>query len=373
MLNIFYLTGLLSPYRVEWMNSFVGEHTVTAYYISSEENTREKEWLDSQQPHFPTKRVTRSKLSGRLPSKSFLSEALSGGYDIYLIDGYSDLVKLKLLKTLIKHQKPVFINIDGIDVQRARTKADIVKDAIKRRVFRSGAYFLCGSKIARKTAIENGADANKVFVHPFTSLHQEDIISYEQKNILQKKYKEKLGVADQKIALAVGRFIPLKKYDVLIEAWKNMPDHCRLYLIGGGEERENYERLIADAGITNIELIDFILPEKLSEYFCAADVFVHPSSTETWGLVLNEAMAKGCPVIATDRCVAAAELIRDGENGYLIKVGDADTLHQKMLLILSDDALREKMGQNAVNTIEPYTYENLAQTHLRIFRDILHQ
>ncbi|MBQ3418157.1 MAG: glycosyltransferase family 4 protein [Ruminococcus sp.] len=372
-MKIFFLTNLLSPYRVEWLNRFTPENEIAAYYLVADEATREKEWIDSQKPHFPVRQVSLDPLTHRLPSKAFLSEALSGGYDIYLIDGYSSLVKLKLLKTLLKCQKTVFINIDGIDVWREKTKADIVKDAIKRKVFRSGAYFLCGSQIAQKTAIENGADANKVFVHPFTSLYQKDIISYEQKNILQKKYKEKLDVADQKIALAVGRFIPLKKYDVLIEAWRKMPDNCRLYIIGGGEERENYERLIADAGITNIELIDFILPEKLSEYFCAADLFVHPSSTETWGLVLNEAMAKGCPVIATDRCVAATELIRDGENGYLIKVGDAETLNRRMREILFDDALREKMGKNAVKTIEPYTYENLAQTHLRIFRDILPQ
>ena len=171
--------------------------------------------------------------------------------------------------------------------------------------------------------------------------------------------------------MAAGRFIQLKKYDVLIKAWKDMPDNCVLYIIGGGEEKESYERLIKESGVKNIVLMDFMLPEKLSEYFCAADMFVHPSSTETWGLVINEAMAKGCPVISTDRCVAATELIKDGKNGFLTKVGDVGQLRKKMCEVLFDDLLREKMMNNAVKTIEPFTYENLADTHLRIFRNIL--
>lgn len=372
-MKIFYLTGLLSPYRIEWMNALSKDNNIAAYYISSDEKTREKDWLNSQKPCFPTKRVTRSKLLRELPAKSFLSEVLSGGFDIYIIDGYSSLIKLKTISKLLKEQKKVCINIDGIDVWREKAKADIIKDAVKRRVFRSGAYFLCGSKIAQKTVIEGGAGEDRAFVHPFTSLHKEDIILPNQKSALQKEYKEKLNLTGKKVALAVGRFIPLKKYDVLMKAWKDMPDDCVLYIIGGGEEKENYERLIKESGVKNIVLMDFVLPKKLSWYFCAADLFVHPSSTETWGLVINEAMAKGCPVISTDRCVAATELIKDGENGFLTKVGDIEQLRQKMREVLFDDMLRGKMMTNAVKTIEPFTYENLADTHRRIFRDVINR
>ncbi len=370
-MKIFYLTGLLSPYRIEWMNALSKENDIFAYYISSDEKTREKDWLNSQEPCFSTKKAARSKLLRELPARSFLSEALSGGFDIYIIDGYSSLIKLKTISTLLKNHKKVFINIDGIDIWREKTKADIIKDAVKRWVFRSGAYFLCGSEIAQRTVIKGGAEEDKVFVHPFTSLHKEDIILPNQKSTLQKKYKEKLNLSGKKVALAVGRFIQLKKYDVLIKAWKDMPDNCVLYIIGGGEEKESYERLIKESGVKNIVLMDFMLPEKLSEYFCAADMFVHPSSTETWGLVINEAMAKGCPVISTDRCVAAIELITDGENGFIIKVGDVEQLRKKMCEVLFNDLFREKMMNNAVKTIEPFTYENLADTHLRIFRNIL--
>lgn len=369
-LKLFFLTNLLSPYRVEWLNSLTPDNEIDAFYLTADEKTRTGEWLASRTPQFRTEQVTRGSGRFRAVSKEFEQFLKNSDYDIYLIDGYSSRVKLKTIRLLKKRHKTICINIDGIDVWRTRSAADILKDRIKRYVFRSGAYFLCGSRIAAQTVVDGGADRDRVFVHPFTSLHREDIISCEDKRLLQPQYKQKLNKENKKIALAVGRFIPLKRYDCLIKAWKDMPDDCFLYLIGGGEERENYENLIRSLDVRNIELIDFLAPEKLNDYFIAADLFVHPSETETWGLVINEAMAKGCPVIATDRCVAGVELIRDGEEGFLTEVGGADALHEKMLRILGDDALRADMAKKAIDRIAPYTYENLAATHMKIFQQI---
>ena len=368
-MRIFYLTELLSPYRIEWMNLLSRDNEVTAYYISDREETREQEWLSYIKPQFATRRVTRGSVIRQLPSRDYMKRLKEESYDVYVIDGYSSPIKLKTIRFMLKRKKWVYINIDGIDVWRPKSASDIVKNRIKRYVFRSGASFLCGSRIAAQTVIEGGADAGKVHVHPFTSLHDGDILTCEQKRELQKAAKQKLGQEDKRIALAVGRFIPLKQYDRLIEAWKGMPGDCFLYIIGGGEERSDYERLIQEQQVQNIALLDFMLPEKLADYFRAADVFVHPSRTETWGLVINEAMANACPVISTDHCVAAVELIADGAEGYVIPASGLDGLHEKMRLILTDDKLRGAMSAAAIARIRSYTYENLAETHLEIFSE----
>ena len=368
--KIFYLTNLLSPYRIEWMNMLSLTHQIEAYYLEDNEVTREKDWLTYIKPMFKTKRASAYKLYPNTPSRSFMRVLDQQSYDVNIIDGYSSQFKLKVLKKLVKQHQTVLINIDGIDIWRQRTIADIFKDRIKQRVYRSGAYFTCGSRIAADAVINGGADPEKVFVHPFTSIHESDIIAPGEKRELQERYKKELGCEGKKIVLAVGRFIPLKRYDCLIRAWKDMPVDCRLFIIGGGELREEYENIIKESDIHNIELMDFLLPEKLSEYFCAADLFVHPSSTETWGLVINEAMAKGCPVIATDRCVGGVELIREGEEGYLIPVGDEEALRDRMLTVLNDDSLRESMSAKAIERIRPYTYENLLDTHLKLLDKI---
>jgi len=368
--KIFYLTNLLTPYRIEWINMLSYTHQIEAYYLYDSDITREKDWLTYSTPMFKTKKASAYKLYHNSPTRSFLRVLRSREYDACIIDGYSSLFKLKVLQEMLRQNVTVLVNVDGIDIWKRKSFSDYIKDQIKYKVFRSGAYFLCGSRIAADAIIDCGADRDKVCVHPFTSLHKNEIITIEEKRSLQEQYKKKLHRENQKVALGVGRFIPLKKYECLIRAWKDMPDDCYLYLIGGGELKEKYEKLIRDLDIRNIELLDFILPEKLNEYFYAADLFVHPSSTETWGLVINEAMAKGCPVIATYHCVSAVELIRDGIEGYLTAVGDEDDLKEKMTAILNDDALRADMSANVIERIQPYTYENMADIHLKLLERI---
>ena len=366
-MKILFLTLLLSPYRVEWMNMLSERNSVTAYYITSEEQTRDSRWLNDITPRFETKRVKRGALLGKLPSRSFFAEVFSGDFDIFIIDGYSSLIDLTTIRKLLKKGKKVYINIDGIDIWRPKSKSDIIKDRIKKRVYHSGAHFLCGSQIAADSIISGGADKDHVFTHPFTSLHESDLISFAQKREEQPALKEKLGLSGKKLVLAVGRFIPLKRYDCLIKAWRNMPEDAVLYIIGGGTEKENYQTLIEQTKAQNITLLDFMPPKQLNDYFRAADLFVHTSETETWGLVFNEAMANGCPVIATDRCVGAVELVRDGKEGFLTAVGDEAALNRNMNKILADDGLREQMTKKALERIKPYTYENQAAVHTAIF------
>lgn len=370
-MKICFITNYLAPYRIEWMNMLGRGAEVSAFYEFADEKTRTAEWLKSKQPMFFAEQVGKSPVTKKTASRKFINELLNGGYDIFIIDGYSSPIKLQLIHKLLKAKKKVFINIDGVDIWKQKTSADIIKDKIKKRVFRSGAYFLCGSELAAKMITDCSVSGDRVFVHNFTTLYEKDMISFEQKKKMQSEAKKSLGCGGKKVVLAVGRFLKLKRYDVLIRAWKDMPDDCRLFLIGGGEEHMEYLQLTEELNVKNIEILDFVLPEKLIDYYLAADLFVHPSSTEVWGLVINEAMAKGCPVIATNHCVGAVELIRDGVEGYLTEVGNSEELHQKMLTVLSDGRLRDKMIKNAAERIRQYTYENLAKTHLEIFNNAL--
>jgi glycosyltransferase involved in cell wall biosynthesis len=92
---------------------------------------------------------------------------------------------------------------------------------------------------------------------------------------------------------------------------------------------------------------------------------VLPTREDIWGLVINEALAYGLPTITTDRCVAGLELIRDGVNGYVVPVEDIDALSEKIKAVLASDL--EAMGKAALESVGPYTLENMARTHAEIF------
>lgn len=93
-----------------------------------------------------------------------------------------------------------------------------------------------------------------------------------------------------------------------------------------------------------------------------------PQERISGGLVVNEAMANGLPVITTDKCVAGLELIRDGENGYIVPVENVDILAGKITVLLQNDSLRKIMAQKSLEYIKRYTIENMAVAHLKIIR-----
>ena len=366
-MRVFYLTDFLSPYRVEWMNLLSEKCEITAYFFDEGEKTRENAWLKSIKNSFEKQQVKSVVLAGIRFSSEIFKILKNNRYDIYIVDGYSSFVQVRVIHWLTQNGKKVYVNVDGIDIWKKETFVSKIKAVVKSGVYQSGAKFLCGSKIAADRLISLGAKEENVYTHPFTSLHTYDIISFEEKLRLQKTFKKKINAENKKVALAVGRFIPLKEYDVLIKAWHLMPDDCILYLIGSGVLKNDYLKLIDELSIKNIVILDHMDRERLNDYYLAADLFVHTSNTEVWGLVFNEAMAKGCPIVSTNQCVGAVELIREGKEGYLIDVGDVETLHEKMLKILYDEPLRLSMMKQSTERIIPYTYENLAKIHIGIF------
>ena len=87
---------------------------------------------------------------------------------------------------------------------------------------------------------------------------------------------------------------------------------------------------------------------------------------DTWGLVINEAMANGLPVITTKRCVAGVELIKDGENGYIIDVDDTEALVNKVLTLRDNEKLCRKMSFANTNKMQTNTVDNIVKGHIQV-------
>lgn len=111
--------------------------------------------------------------------------------------------------------------------------------------------------------------------------------------------------------------------------------------------------------------------EELVKYYKASDLFVLPTREDVWGLVINEAMARGLPVITTDKCVAGLELISDYENGFIVPVERADILAERIEDVMSDERLATRMAEASLEKIRPYNIENMASQHFNILRKIM--
>lgn len=165
------------------------------------------------------------------------------------------------------------------------------------------------------------------------------------------------------MVVAVGQFIYRKGFDVLLKAWKNCPADDELYIIGD-KPTEDVLRLKALLNLKNVYFPGYKNKAELNQYYDAADLFVLPTREDIWGLVINEAMAHGLPVITTDRCVAGIELVQNGINGYIVPTDNHKILCERINKILNDDNLRENMAQENLRRIHLYTIENMVQKHM---------
>lgn len=159
--------------------------------------------------------------------------------------------------------------------------------------------------------------------------------------------------------LFVGRFAPEKNLAGLLRAYqaylRNEAGRWGLVLVGDGPERENLRNIASDLGLTGLVWAGFRQAQELPAYYASASAFILPSLVEPWGLVVNEAMATGLPILASERCGCAADLVQDGRNGYTFDPTNVTQMTQTMARMASLSlANRTLMGAASQEIISHY-------------------
>lgn len=171
--------------------------------------------------------------------------------------------------------------------------------------------------------------------------------------------------------LVVSRFIPKKNLAGILDAYAHYLQACgknrpwSLVICGDGPLRQALEGQIKALGLNDHVLLPgFLQMEGLLPYFCHAKVFVHASLQEQWGLVVNEAMAAGLPVIVSKTCGCFSDLVRPGMNGFGFDPASPAQLADLMMRMheMPEDE-RKRMGESGLRWInEHYSLEHFAQS-----------
>ncbi len=165
-----------------------------------------------------------------------------------------------------------------------------------------------------------------------------------------------------------------KGVDILIKAFskiqKNYPD-LRLKIAGGGVEQKNLMAIAnkLDCG-ESIDFLGVIYGDKKKEFLMKSLFFVCPSRIEGFGIVNLEALASGVPAVGT-RVGGIPDIIRDGENGFLVEPEDPDQLAEKIDLLLKDESLRQNLAKNAFNSVAEYDWNNIIDNYIDLYKRIL--
>lgn len=170
--------------------------------------------------------------------------------------------------------------------------------------------------------------------------------------------RRSLGVGNAPVILYVGQLIERKGVATLIEAVAQLRTRIpgvRLLIAGYGPAESPLRALVEARQLgENVGFLGHVELETLPQYYAAADLFVLPSSEEVWGLVLNEAIGAGLPIITTERVGAAPDIVDDGKNGLVIPANDAQWLADASSYILDDDARAKRMGARSLEIAETF-------------------
>ena len=228
---------------------------------------------------------------------------------------------------------------------------NFVQKFLRRYVIAKADSYIGSSTKSKEAQIYYGADERKCHV----SLLSVDVEKYIQ---------EPQGKGIGKI-LYVGSLIERKGVDLLLQALARVENSFELYLAGNGDEKENLEHLADELGIKQkIHFLGQLSREELLTHYADSDLFVLPTREDCFALVILEAICSKLPIVCSKYADGAYDMIREGENGYVIDPYNAKEFAEKIDRLLGNPELCQEMRKLSEEVIDRFRFANIAKGYL---------
>jgi len=170
--------------------------------------------------------------------------------------------------------------------------------------------------------------------------------------------QQKFGLAsDSIVCTAVGRLVPVKGYDILIEAMKRLAadiPNLVVLIVGEGEQKDDLQHQIEQSGLQGrVQLVGYYDRDAVLSIVKSSDIFAMPSRYEGTPIALLEAAALGCPIVST-LAGGIPELVTDGEHALLVPPNDPQALSEGLAKLAGERGYAQLLGINAQNRIQQY-------------------
>jgi glycosyltransferase involved in cell wall biosynthesis len=289
-------------------------------------------------------------------------DRLSRGDVVHLAGFGHPLLVAALLMGKLRGMR-VFIESDTASRHTVGGLKNFVKCVVYPSLFRLADHFLPGGKRQAAYLAAYGVPNTKTTAAQMT-VDVASIMRYVATagEAARDALRARLGYADDiRAVLYLGRLEPLKGVSDLLDAFADIAsrrEDVRLMIAGSG----SLDSLVRDAAAVNphISYLGRLSGTEVLDAYVASDIVVAPSRFEPWGLVVNEAMACGRPIVGTDRVGCVDDLVTHGETGFIVPAEAPDALAGALELLASNDSLREEMGAAATRRIAPWTLQNEA-------------
>lgn len=356
-MKICYLTNIPSPYKTALFTLISQQAELSVVYERENEKGRESQWI-SHKEDMPY-RYFFCREDHHLPAH------LAETCDILINGDYSSPDAGPFVRAFHRLNKPAVMQADGgLAIPR------LLIDPIIRSAMKQNDWFLSSGIETDQYYAYYRIPADRILHYRFSSLSEKENQSHAEMRQNRKSCRAECGYQEPFILFSVGQQIPRKGYDILAKAAAGMSSEVGIYIAGGAPEK-NVLALIEKHHLSQFHFVGFKDKKELESYYAGADLFVLPTRYDIWGLVINEAMSFGLPVLSTDRCVAAKEFSHMGGAVAIIPSEDPEALCTAANDLYQDASRRALMEQESLRIIHPYTIENTCLDILKNLQEVL--
>ena len=359
-IKVCFLTAIASKYKMEMWKHVAEELDVTILLKDMESTHRHDSFYDYE--------VGNAKLVYLKDDYKKMMNEYAKSHDILIDSIYSTKEGIYATKVFKKNHKKTILIADG----GLAKKRNLIMDKIISYFMKQHDYYFSSSSVTDRYFKHYGVNQEKILHYELSSFTKEDIEHNKELASKKKELRKELGLDDSFMWISVGRPIPRKGFDILVQAFHKSTheDEMSCYIVGGSAE-ENVQALIDKYHIPNIHFIETLSKEDLSKYYAAADAFILPTRYDIWGLVINEAMSFGLPVITSDQCVAGMHFNEMNESVVIVENENIDAYAEIMKKVYEDDEYRQSLSNLSFDTIQNNTIQNGAIDIIKDIKEIM--
>lgn len=302
---------------------------------------------------------SRHKMGVRNPVSLLRAE---GTTDVLLV-GYAHPFERQLLMAARRIGARVVMRGEFSDLGESRTPLkSLARELYLRWFYEQVDAFGCIGHDARAHLRARDVPEDKLFSSPYCI--DNELFEQQRERFSRSESRAQLGIGDGEFALIfTGKLIPRKDPMFILDAIarSGVQERIALIVVGDGSERERFLTRGRELLGNRLHFQGFVNQSLLGQYYAAADAFVLPSRVETWGMVANEAMLFGLPVLLSDQVGSSRDLVLPGRTGFSYEGGRADQLGAHIRWLVEHPAATRAMGDAAREHVARYNAEVATQ------------
>lgn len=308
----------------------------------------------------------------RFDCPSIKEKLARGSFDALLLVGKEYRYYLQAVKAAKDLGIPIIFMADT-PPKKKNTVLSVAAFLHRKLFYRQISAFLTVSKKQKDYYLGYGVSLSKMFWAPYCV--DNDFFQKQQATLspLRDELRQRYGFKKStKVIAFVGRFAQIKRPMDLLKAFEciGSKGDFGLLFVGDGFLKKECEQYAAKKGIGSIVFAGFKNRSEISKAYVVADCVVLPSESETWGLVVNEAMNFGLPIIASDRVGAVLDLVRAGQNGYVFPMGNTEQLAYSIMKLFETSTKALEMGKCSKEIILDYSVQARTDGVVQAFENI---